>query len=464
MKDSFTMFRRFLTRGPWTCVLLFTLACAPSRPPDDMPPATVPDLPRIEDRLPWHDDGVWLEGDLHVHRTLHEVRGPYLANNAILRGLDFIVSSEHAQGIFDRQPEQRIAALRERFPGILILAGAEWNLPGGDHATIVVDRSPLEWKLLEEFSAKFDRKVSPAIPFPESGDPDGEDDEAKDDDEIYEGTWGELAQAEEGLRWLRDRRPEIRSAVFLNHPSRKNLVGAREIGRLHEAGLTGVEAAAGHQRREPPGSRHSIDRYEPFIAEIGGDYDTLLADGRRLSLSAGSDFHKLKTSYLPGAFSRTFVYGPDRSTTGLLMGFEAGSVGLVLGHLVTALETRTSTAGFGDFALIGETLVVPPGAQVTYEIRVSVPSVDHVGERHRLDQLEIISDCAGEPSLVKVFEAPGTGVVTVDYILPEAVTRQARSCFLRARGRRSIGGPGNDLTNADVLFYTAATRLVVAER
>jgi len=460
--DSPTMFYRLLTRGPLTCVLLVALACIPSRPPDDTPQAKVPDTPRVEDRLPWHDDGVWLEGDIHIHRLVHETRGPYIAHRSTLRGLDFIVVSEHAQELPRRQPQERIAALRAGFPDILILAGMEWNVPGGDHATIVLDRSPLEWKLLEEFSAKFDRKISPAIPFPELGDLDGDGDTEDDDDE-YEGTWGELSLAEEGLRWLRDRRPEIRSAVFLNHPSRKDFLGAREIGRLHEAGLTGVEAAAGHQRKSSPGTRRSIDRYEPFIAEIGGDYDTLLAAGRRLSLSAGSDFHRTKTSYLPGAFSRTFVYSPDRSPTGVLRGLEAGSTGLVLGRLVTALETRTSTTGFGDFARIGETLVVPPGAQVTYQIRVRVPSIDYKGKRNHLHRLEIISDCAGEPSLVKVFVEPGTGDVKVDYVLPEAVTRRARSCFLRARGRRAIGGPGNDPANADLLFYAAATRLIVAE-
>lgn len=412
------------------------------------PPAGDP--PRIARRLPWHHDGVWLHGDLHVHNLIDVRKALSIAGGARSAGLDFVASTEHAERAFDAQTAAILAALRREFPELIVLFGIEWNLPGSDHASVVVETRPDEVELLRDFSVRFDRKVQAGML---ELDPDSSGE-----------TWGEFEQSVNALRWLAARQAGggPRAVVYANHPSKWNLLSTEQIAALQEAGLAGVEAAPGHQNHTPPGVPRNhprevplVDRYEPFVAVIGGGYDTLLAEGRFLGLAAGSDFHVKRTSYLPGVFSRTLVLCPDRTPAGIVAGLTAGSTATVLGRIVSAVETRLGCASCTDTARIGEELVVPRGTAVVYRIEAEVPPRDFEDRDNRLDAVEVISNCLGAPAVVQRFEQLGHGAVRRDFALPASATAESGRCFLRARGRRVA----SDAQQTDLLFYTGATFL-----
>jgi hypothetical protein len=415
--------------------------------------ATLPVRAAAGSRLAWHGSGVWLSGDIHVHNLLDRKKREAIIDAAAEAGVDFIASTEHADHIFHREPKKRHEFLRARQPELIVLAGIEWYVPGAGHASVVAPQAADEWRLLKRFAKRFDRVFGSrngSMPV------EGGEDEANE-----HGTWGKLEGAEAGLAWLRLRaRPgEPRPVVYLNHPSRGRLVTDQEIADLQAAGLDGIEIGPGHQLRDPPGTDDTLDRYEPYAAVVGGGYDQLLARGRNLGLSAGSDFHRSESAYPPGVFSRTLVYAPERSAAGVLRGLASGATVTVMGGLVRSAWTETSYAGSDDPALIGEVLEVPPRTSVTYRLRLEVPELDFAGQPNRIDRLEVISNCLGPPAVVQTFEPQGTGPMTFEYrFLPQV---GGGSCYLRARGRRILGGSGNSQADADLLFYTGGTRLLL---
>jgi hypothetical protein len=403
------------------------------------------------DRLPWHGKGVWLQGDHHLHSMLIFKTGPAIVQAASDWKLDFIVSTEHAERAFRSGIAERLAAFRRNYPRLVILAGIEWNIPGAGHATLAVEPSLRELPWLMEFSQDYDVQFR-----------GGASDLGSEEDGIR----GDLQDAIAGLRWLQKQEQSggLQAVVYLEHPSKKERPTDDQIARLQAAGMAGVTAGPGHQKLAHPGTDRTIDRYEPYFAVIGGGYDQLLAQGRYLGLSAVSDFHAEKSSYLPGQFSRSLVYCPSRTARGAIEGLKAGATAAVVGGLVTSVETRTAAQRQKDFAMISETLTVPVGAQLTYSVQAEVPRLDFRGQPNRLDRVEIISNCLGKPELVKLFDSIGYGAVKLTYALPHQATAKPGTFYLRSRGRRFVGGPGDDASNADYLFYTGATFVRVVQQ
>jgi hypothetical protein len=404
-------------------------------------------------RLPWHGQGVWLEGDIHVHRLLDRKKREAILDAAVAADLDFIACTEHTDHVFHREPKKRLEFLRASHPELIVLAGIEWYVPGAGHASVVIAQTRDEWKVLKRFAKRFDRVFG----APQDDRPMGIDEEV-DESQI---TWGELDLAKEALAWLReqDRPNRPRAVVYLNHPSRDSLLSDGQIAELHAAGLAGIEAGPGHQLRDRPGHDDTLDRHEPYVAVVGGGYDQLLARGHNLGLAAGSDYHSPRFEYPPGVFSRTLVYAPERSYDGVIRALAARSTVTVMGGIVRSAWTETSREGLDDPALIGELLEVPRHAAVTYRVRMDIPEWDFEGCPNRIDHVEIISNCLGPPAVVQTFESVGPGLVTLEYELPPAARAASGSCLLRARGRRLVGGEGHGLADADLLFYTGGTRL-----
>ena len=89
---------------------------------------------------------------------------------------------------------------------------------------------------------------------------------------------------------------------------------------------------------------------------------------------------------------------------------------------------------------------------------VDVPAHDAFGAANRLDEVEIFWHAGSAVRSMKVFSEIGLGPSRLDYALPAEATAAAGTFHLRARGRRRIGGAGDDPPNADYLFYTALQR------
>ena len=102
------------------------------------------------------------------------------------------------------------------------------------------------------------------------------------------------------------------------------------------------------------------------------------------------------------------------------------------------------------------------GTEVVFSVLAHVPEVDSFGIDNHIDEVEVISDWSGRTQQVRLFvEIVEPGPMKLEYRLPVEATKRRGSFFLRARGRRKIGGAGGDAANADYLFYTAATRVEV---
>jgi hypothetical protein len=268
--------------------------------------------------------------------------------------------------------------------------------------------------------------------------------------------------ASEGLRWLAEQASAdgIAPVVIYNHPSRKAQASTDHASTLTEWRnindlVIGFEGAPGHQGANPPGAFKGpvqlLDRWDPAAAKVGDAWDTLLGQGLDLwAALAASDFHNAE-DYWPGQFSETWLYAPERSAAGVLRALRAGSFFAAHGHIVREVELRATAAGLPRPAQAGEVVAVPPGAEVTVEVRAVVPERDWAEQPNRLDEVELIAIHGGQARVVaRAAPTPGKPALVHRMAIPDS------GLVLRARGRRVLpDGP-------DLMFHTNPLRLQVA--
>src|SRR6187399_308081 len=120
--------------------------------------------PRFSRRVPWAGTGVWLKAETHTHTKFSDGSSSVdeLADRAVGNGCDVLAITDHSDaGLKSATPEYHdaIRAARGRLPGLLLIAGLEWNVPPGkgqDHAAMLL---PAAWDTAErtaEFKRRFD--------------------------------------------------------------------------------------------------------------------------------------------------------------------------------------------------------------------------------------------------------------------------------------------------------------------
>lgn len=318
----------------------------------------------------------------------------------------------------------------------------EWNVPpgGGDeHATILFPSTREDSQTLIDFCEFFD-------------------DHGR---EIHD-----PARATKGLAWLQTHPGSdgCLPVVILNHPSRKwdrsdevydyfvELAGTSQV-------MVGFSGAPGHQAGRMNGSYdHSVatvDRWDPVVLP-GETWDRLLQLQHDVwAARAPSDFHRQGGDpwgdYWPGEFSETWLYVPERSTTGLLRAFEAGSFFAGHGGIVRKAVLTIKTDGLNRAAWAGETLWVPAGTTVDVQLTADVPETDLFGRPNRIDEVEFI--IVNHDSVETFSVSPNSGL---QLVAAHQVRMESASLAIRARGRRHIpDGP-------DLLFYTNPIRLTAS--
>ena len=377
--------------------------------------------------LPWRDCGVWLVGDTHMH--YRNVGLERLAAEASARcGFIGVTSHANRTEFFRAQPEL-IARARCENPELVIINGVEWNPPVGKHATVLAPEAGGGMEVLEQLIGRFDRQVAGA--------------EGK---EVFLEALSFLGGFGQG---------DLRPTVILNHPSAPPGFGIDDLrdGMDRGPALVGFCGGGGHSAWPPLGGDAPAGEW---ASEVGGVYDTLLAEGRSPVMIADGDFHlhasDAGSDFWPGEFSRSFVCCPERSEAGVFAGLRSGAAYFVLGPVIESLSFELACGGAS--AMIGETLSAGAGgveARLSLEGAGAVEAVELIGNPR--GRVEVVASASGGE-----LERSGSDARwQVD--LPDPAG--AGGYYVRARGRGTAVKPVVGKVGV-MWFYTGAVRVAAA--
>lgn len=352
----------------------------------------------------------WLAGDHHVHSEWSvnwdestspptPIRGgdsPYSrtrnAEEARRHGLAWIVHTDHGgpnhSSVTHESAWPALQQARIDVPEVLQFHGMEFDVPAAEHASLIMAPGADENAMLVELERRFSRREAA--------------DEARDTPEAM------IA----ALRDMQARTPQ--PLMFVNHPARTakaigewGAVTPEELRAWQEAApdvLVGMEGAPGHQadRRHRGLYRNDAAKtwggFDQMTAQVGGVWDTMLAEGRRFWITATSDSHRNVdmggADFWPGEYSKTYVHA-RHDQADILDGLRHGRMFAVTGDLIDTLDLQVSAEGAVPAAM-GGTLQVAAGAPVAVRVSVTVPAGKNFnGDRNALDHIDVIT---GQPA------------------------------------------------------------------
>jgi len=422
----------------------------------------------------------WQAGDHHVHsewsvdwdrRTTPPtpIRGgdssytrTHNARQALANGLTWVVHTDHGgpghSAVTRDHAWPALLDARREVPGLIQFNGMEFDVPAGEHASLIIAPGPDEREQLVAIERDYGRSE------PLQG--------SRDDGQT-------MLDALVHMRSL-----PAPPLMFINHPARTATAMGRwgdvapdELRAWHAAApqvLVGMEGAPGHQAtRVHRGLYRNADAptlggFDQMTATVGGIWDTLLSEGHRFWITASSDSHVNQrdggSDFDPGQYSKTHVCA-RRDAEDILDGLRHGRMFAVTGDLIDALELRaTANDDEARSATMGGTLSMSPGASMRVELRVRVPaSANHAGRHPVLDHVELIVGGPGGGNgpvmQTRVFGASDWQVDgawrSVSWVLPVPT----RGGFVRARGSSTAevtplpDVPGEDPWQ-DLWFYS----------
>lgn len=422
---------------------------------------------------------IWLAGDHHLHSQYSNdamFRIDDQARRAVVGGLDWIVITDHGNEAFAAHSiapqREAILAARESYDDqLLIFSGLEWNIPAGEHTTLMMAPGDAEAEVLQEFVDTYDANVVGA----------------------RDGTPAHEALALDALTFLRDTVASTRLddvLVLPNHPARKGIDSPAELRAWQDAApdvVIGFEGAPGHQAAALPAGmargrglydgsprEYSFEGYPEesyrtwggfdwMTATVGGMWDSLLAEGRKWWITTTSDGHQgcgdwVKnpvdeldqtgysdrpyndagdtfdstgvypppvdagrpvleySSFTPGAYNKTWVGATDVSHRAVMDAMRAGRMWVSFGDLIASLEMTLQVAGNrgNRFTVgMGETLEVKKPTEV--ELTIAIETASHVNYAGLLPQLArvdlILGRVDGPAEDPDTMVAPATRVV-----------------------------------------------------
>jgi hypothetical protein len=489
------------------------------------------------------DDGRkyrWLAGDHHIHTT-YSRDALYLVDDQVSMatkyGLDWMVITDHGNVAHEKlaidQITPKIAEARTKYP-TLVFQGLEWNVPGAEHATVIVPPTSETVSFLHDFERFWDGDI-----LAKNQNPTGP---AVFTDSVENTPAAEL-QAIIGLNWIKSQLLAGRvpaTLVLANHPMRKGQVSPHEVRQWRETApdvIVGWEGAPGHQATGiplpggPGGARgeygnspnpNSFPGYSPNFyrtwggfdyatAQVGGLWDSLLAEGRPWWITANSDAHQVfadthalpagagstdyylangnrgmrvdtgkpittYTDFWPGFYSRTVVGAAGSDYLEVMEALQKGRSYVVHGNLVDAVDLRVRTTN-GPGVTVGARTSVRAGESITIDITIDLTRKPNFnGELPKLARVDLIAGritgpvagdsrdalSTSETAVVQSFEVSTKARKSVTF---RHVLRNVDGpMFIRARGtdaRRndSAGNPLMDVVGQadpwqDLWFYT----------
>ena len=216
-------------------------------------------------------------------------------------GLDWMVSTDHGgpnhskinrDHAYPELLEARIAV-----PDMVLFYGMEFDTPGADHSSIIVPHSDDEARHLYEIESRFSKREP--WPADDSWDTEPRMVEAlkamqalpqppiviahhpsRSAPEL--GVYGSTAPAE--LRAWNDAAPEI--AIGMEGSPGHQAAAVRQAPFTTSAENDNSNAARGGYRNYP-----TMGGYDQMTAQLGGFWDSMLAEGRHWWITANSDSH-----------------------------------------------------------------------------------------------------------------------------------------------------------------------------
>ncbi|MEV4783480.1 S-layer protein [Burkholderia sp. LMU1-1-1.1] len=403
MQRKKTFSTRLLLIPTAAAILVAAVACGGGDEPVN---SSVPPLP----------SGRWMAGDLHTHTTqsadadVSQTLDKVLGKAFTTFGLDWMVVSNHLRvstrdekgNKLDTSIPMSIGAERYEIPHVqalqaagtyadkLIFSGFEWDMPTHDHIGIGLfqgtDKLTASTKGMKEFEYLFTTR-DPAM-FDAA---DVAAWKAKYGETRYNKTADDALKA---ISWLKDNYPDTSYAV-INHPSRnKGSYTVDDFRRFNDIApniMFAIEGMVGNQMEPDRGGYTAA--YTPenaplrayggvdyVVAKVGGVWDALLGEGRRVWNLTDSDTHfKIvngnSSGYFPGEYAKNYVFNAAQgvpATKDLLQGLRSGKMFSVYGDLINALDFNLASKD--DRKEMGGELKVASGEKVVVTIRFKTPA------------------------------------------------------------------------------------------
>ncbi len=363
--------------------------------------------------------GRWTTGDLHVHtvqsddsrttQTLDLVLGKAFKSY----GLDWMSVTNHLRSSkydndgnllpaptafaygMEKYEIPRIKALQAQgtYADKLIFSAFEWDMPTRDHVGVGIFEGGANLQAssggTKEFQYLFTTGSESLFDaadvarwkakYPQRYNQTGDD-------------------ALKAIAWLKDNYPDS-SYALINHPSRnpgKYTAGVfRQMHDLAPNQVFAIEGMVGNQLEPDRGGYTSAytDANLPnrtyggtdyVVAQLGGVWDALLGEGRRIWNIANSDSHfaidanNNSSGYFPGEYAKNYVWQskPGGGIAGLVNDLRAGRSFGVFGDLVNGLDFDI-TGTSGQAAYMGQELKALPSETVTVRVRFKSPAVNN---------------------------------------------------------------------------------------
>ena len=438
----------------------------------------------------------WLAGDHHVHSVYsahyavdpdHPDRPPtpiiggdsshsilMNAQKARQFGLDWMVATDHGGPHHSALNHARawpdVVAARRAVPDLTLFYGMEFDVPGGEHASLIMPYGPAERDQLREIESRFaERDAFPADP-------------ARD----------RKPRMIEALRYMNGLAEK--PVLIGNHPSRTatgrgqwGLHSPTEYRLWHETApnvAIGMEGAPGHQAARPKayldaahgarglyGGYPTMGGFDQMVATLGGAWDALLGQGLHWTITASSDSHGHWTErgadFWPGEYAKTWVFAA-RDPADILDGLRQGRVFVATGDLIDRLDvTVAPVADPTRIAAIGDTLSVKKGTDIQVTIRFRPASAPNGGgDTPVVNHVDLIVGAATGASdehnptthLLRCFKARDWRQDGDRIVIQHRMAAPEGAAYLRVRGASTgEGEPSPDISGEnpwrDLWFY-----------
>ncbi|MBS62879.1 MAG: hypothetical protein CMN27_08000 [Salinisphaera sp.] len=362
---------------------------------------------------PAEQTGRWVTGDLHVHTALSgDARSPL---SDVLKhafddfDLDYVSLSNHMRNDSQDNNDNDLGGLlyykalteyelpgverlqKSDYPDRLIYSSFEWDMPTHEHYNVGIlwnEANKAErLAAIKQFEYRFSNKN-------QLSDFNAADVQAWQDAGIErQNQTHEDAVA--ALEWLQQTYPKS-SYGMLNHPLRYassyTIEDVRELNDAAPDVFFLVEGMVGNQfngNRGDYGSRSADGVHggtDPVVSELGGWWDALLGEGRRVWNMANSDHHfktrpPYASGYYPGEYAKNYTWvaaeeGERLTSQTLLDALRTGRTFSVFGDLIDALDFHAERVS-GDNARMGDTLTARRGDLVTVTVRFKQPATNN---------------------------------------------------------------------------------------